>query len=113
MRIDSCTYGRAAQGKRRQAHHRITEASCGIVDLGSPAIKFLAQRDRHGVHQMRTPCLDDVLALVSFFFEYLRQMPQRRHQHSVNRARRTDMNASRNDVVAALAHVDVIVRMHL
>ena len=39
-------------------------------------------------------------------------MLQRRQQLFVNRHRRADVHTGRNDIIAALAHIDVIVGMH-
>ena len=60
MCIDTRANSRAALRKCAQALHRIAESFTGVIDLRTPAIEFLADRDRHRIHQVRPTGLDNV-----------------------------------------------------
>ena len=71
-----------------------------------------AEGDGHRVHQVRAAGLDDAAELLLALAEHSGQMLQRRQQLLVQQQRRADVDRRRDHIVAALAHVDVIVRMH-
>ncbi len=84
-----------------------------MLDLCSPAVEFLSERYRHSVHEMRASRLHDVARLADLGLENLGQMPQRGQQLGLYRDRCTDVHTGRNHVITALAHVHVIIRMHV
>ncbi len=113
VRIDARANGGAALRQSGQPLHRVVEPLNRVLDLRAPAVEFLPHRDRHGVHQVGPAGLDDRVGLAGLFFEHAREVRERRQQALLDAERGADMNAGRNHVIAALAHVDVIVRMHL
>ena len=105
--------GGATLRQRQQTRLARLEPCDGVVDLRAPARSFLPERHRHRVHEMRAAGLVDLRPILLF-------LPQ--HVDAALRApgttracacdQRAQMDGARDHVVAALAHVDVIVRMH-
>ena len=82
-------------------------------DLLCPASQFLAHAHRHCVHEMGTPGLHDIVGFLGLPPDDLPQVRERREQCLGNLQGGAHVNGGRNDVIAALAHVDVIIGMHL
>jgi len=87
-----------------------------MVDIGlellRPAIEHLAHAYRHGVHQMGAPGFDIGVNFDRLALDNLHQMAQRRQQLLVQAQCSADMDGGRDNVVAALPAVDVIVGVH-
>ena len=83
-----------------------------VVDLRAPAAHLLAERQRHRIHQVRAPGLDDLADVADAAADHRAEVRKRRQQVLLDREQRAQMNRRRNHVVRALAHVDVIVGMH-
>ena len=81
------------------------------ADLRGVAGELLAERDRHGVHQVRAPRLDDVLELLGLVRERLLQPLQRRQQAVRGLVERGQVHGAGEDVVRRLPHVHVVVGM--
>ena len=81
-------------------------------DLRRVAAELLAQRDRHGVHQVGATGLDDVRELVRLGLQRRLQPLERRQQLRAHLAQRRQVHRRREHVVGGLAHVDVVVRVH-
>jgi len=113
MRIDTRADRRCTLSQGRQPLHRVTEPFAGVVHLRSPPIELLPQRYGHRVHQVGAACLDDISCLVGFFPERFRKVFEGRQQLLLDRQRCADVHAGRDNVIAALAHVHMVVRMHL
>ncbi|MNV13870.1 hypothetical protein D3C71_1045320 [compost metagenome] len=112
MRIDASTHCRAALGQRLQAWLQALQKDDVGLELLRPAIEDLAHAHRHGVHQVSAAGFDMVMHFLSLALDHLHQTGQGRQQLLVQCQRRADVDGGRNDVVAALAAVDVIVRVH-
>ncbi len=82
------------------------------VELGDVAGELLAERERHGVHQVRSADLDDVRERLRLRVERVAQVP-----HRGDEARRWisfgggDVHRGRERVVRRLGHVHVVVRV--
>ncbi len=113
MGIDTGADRSAALRQRRQPFHRIAESFARMVNLRTPAIEFLPQRDGHRIHQVRATGLDDGTDFIRFFANALGKMFERRQQFVLHGNRGADVNTGRDYVVRALAHVDLVVRVHL
>ena len=79
------------------------------VELGDVAREFLAQRERHGVHQVRPADLDDVGPRLGLVRQRVAQRPHRREQGADDLLGRGDVHGGREGVVRRLRHVHVIV----
>ena len=84
-----------------------------VADLRAPAPEFLSQRYRHRVHEMSSPGLDDISQLCRLAVECCMQMTQSRQELVLQLKRGTHMDCRGYHVVAALAHVDVIVGVNV
>jgi hypothetical protein len=78
-------------------------------DLGRVAAELLSERDRHGIHQVGPPGLDDVRELPLLRLERRLQGAHRRQQVVGDLAERRQVDGGGEDVVRGLAHVDVVV----
>jgi hypothetical protein len=72
----------------------------------------LSERHRHRIHQVRATGLHDVAQLCCSLVDRRRKVIERRQQAFGQRARDRQLDRRRNDVVAALTEVDMVVRMH-
>ena len=82
------------------------------ADLRGVAAELLTERDRHRVHQVGAPGLDDVRELVRLGLQRCLQALQRGQQLRAHLAQRGQVHRRREHVVGGLAHVDVVVRVH-
>ncbi len=112
MRIDPGSDSGTTLREGEQPRLNRSEPLEAAFDLRTPAGQLLSQGHRHRIHKMRAPRLYNGADFALLRAQHIAQMLQRGHQVTANSQRRTHMNSGRNDVVAALAHVDVIVRMH-
>ncbi len=112
MSIDARADSRATLRQAMQARLHAFEARDAVVDLLTPRRQLLADRHRHRIHEMRAARLHDVADFLFLGGERLARVLQRRDQVFRHGDGGADVNRRRNDVVAALAHVDVIVRVH-
>ena len=83
-----------------------------LLHLRAPARQLLSERHRHGIHQVRAPGLHDRGELLLAAVQRIAQLRERRHQLAAHEQRRAHVDRRRDAVVAALGHVDVIVRVH-
>ena len=88
------------------------QAGDAVLDLRAPGAELLAERERHRVHQVRAAGLDDVGDVGGLAADRPGQLLQRRQKLLGNGERRGEVHRRREHVVAALAAVDVVVRMH-
>ena len=91
----------------RGVRHIVGAAS----DAGGVAAEFLAERDRHGILQMRAAGLEHVRELARLPIETVRERSRRADEAAVSEEQR-QARRRREHVVRRLAHVHVIVRMH-
>ena len=78
---------------------------------GIPA-EFLAQSHRRGILQMGAPDLDDLVELVGFAGERVVQAGEGRNELLLHHLPGSDVNRRGDHIVAGLAQIDVVVRMH-
>jgi hypothetical protein len=83
----------------------------GLLNLRRPAANLLAKADRHRVHKVRPAGLDNIVRFLGPAAEHELEMVQRGNQRFVDEQIGRDVDRRRNHVVAALAHVDVVVGM--
>ena len=83
-----------------------------LPKLARPAAKLLPHTHRHSIHEMRTPGLYQTVQLGCAFLGHARQVLQRREYVLLERDAGTDMDGRRDHIIAALAHVDVVIRVH-
>src|SRR5471030_1328973 len=113
--------------KAEQVHHHVKTGRTHLMDampvrmrqvadigleLLRPTVEHLTHAHRHGIHQVSAAGFDVMMNLLGLVLDHLHQMHQRRQQLLVQRQCGTDVDGGRNDVVAALAAVDVIVGVH-
>src|SRR5262245_21121487 len=111
MTIESRPYRRASQGHFTQRLLRTLHALDAELDLSGIAAEFLAESNRRGVLQMCPPNFDDLVKLLGFPIEGFVQAGERGNELLLDGLRRRNVNSSRNDVVAGLAEIHMIVRM--
>ncbi len=112
MRVDPGTDRRAAG---RQLQHGL-QALLGTLDgqfqLAGQAADLLAQPQRRGVHQVRAADLDDVVPLFGFVGQRVGKSLQGGNQVVLDFHGHRHVDRRGEDVVGALAHVDVVVRVY-
>src|SRR5690606_21504002 len=79
------------------------------LELLCPTVEDLAHAYWHRIHQVRAAGLDVVMDLLSLALDDLYKPQQRWKQLLVQRQRGAHVKGGRDDVVAALAAVDMIV----
>jgi len=82
------------------------------MQLAGIARKFLAEPDRRRVLQVRPAGFDDRHELFRFGVERALEIGESRHQLFVDRHQCRELYRRGDDVIARLAHVDVVVWMH-
>ena len=113
-RVDAGADRGAALRQRVQPRHHRPQARVRIArSAPRQPPSSCAERDRHRIHQMRAAGLDHIRRTRP----RAAPAPSLRRSSagsrcSVQQQRRRDVNRRRHDIVAALAHVDVIVRVH-
>ena len=112
MRVDAgADRGAALRAARSRRGSTAASARIAALDLRAPAGELLPERHRHRIHQVRAAGLDDARrprapsrAATS------RRCSSAGSSSRAHGERRADVDRGRDHVVAALAHVDVIVR---
>ena len=94
-------------------HERRLHALLAERDLRGVAGELLAERHGDGVHQVRAPGLDDVLKAPRLARERALQLLERGQQLVLGDVQRGEVHGRGEHVVGGLAHVDVIVGVHL
>ena len=107
-----------ARADRRPAQRQLTQnldrplrSLAGVGDLLRVAAETLAEPDGRGVHKMSAADFDDVPKIFRPRFQLRLQRFQRGQERVLQLFRRADVDGRWDDVVARLAHVDVIVLM--
>jgi hypothetical protein len=113
MRVQAGADGGAAERDLAEPLAAVADPLDPLAHLRRVAGELLAERDRHGVHQVRPPRLDDVVELLRLGLERGGEGVERGQQVVLDLAERGEMDGRREDVVRALAHVDVVVRVHV
>ena len=111
-RVDAGADGGAALRELQQPRHDLPQPRAARVDLRAPAPQLLAERDRHGVHEMGATRLDQAVQFARATLENRAQMLERRQQLLREQQGSRHVNRGGHHVVAALPHVHVIVRVH-
>ena len=111
MRVQAGADCGAAERNLPEPVQRDLEPRDSLPDLRRVAAEFLAEGDRDRIHQVRPPCLDDVIELARLGLERLGKRAKRRQQVIRQLVQRREMHCGGKDVVRGLAHVDVVVRM--
>ena len=112
MRIQSRADRRAANRQLEHVRHRRFDPLQVVVELRDVAREFLAERQRHRIHQMRASDLHDALEILGLARQRVAQLSHRRNQVVRHFFRRRDMHRGRERVVRRLRHVHVVVRMN-
>ena len=84
-----------------------------LAHLRGVAGELLAEGDGHCVHQVRPARLDHVVELLGLLLQRRREGLEGGKQVVLDLAERGEMDGRGEDVVRALAHVDVVVRVHV
>ena len=105
--------GGAPERDLPDVHERRLHALLAKRDLGGVAGELLAERDRHGVHQVRAAGLDDVLKAFRLARERALELLERGQQLVLGDVQRGQVDGRGEHVVGGLAHVDVVVGVHL
>ena len=82
-----------------------------MLDLRLPGTDFLRERQWHGIHQVRAAGLDRVLEFLPARTEATAEVCERGQQSLLDQQSGRDVNGRWHDIVAALAEVDMIIRM--
>ena len=111
VRVEAGAGGRAAEGQLPQPDGGVGDPVAPLADLGGVARELLAQRDRHGVHQVRAAGLHQVGELHGLRGQRVAQVVERGKEALGDLLERGGVHGRREHVVRALAHVDVVVRV--
>ena len=112
MGVEPGAHGGAADGELVQARQRRAHRLLRLRELRHVARKFLAQRQRRGVLQVRAPDLHDACERVALGGKARREFLDRGQDVLVQGARRGDVHCGREHVVRRLPEVDLVVRVH-
>ena len=112
MRIQSGADRRAANRQLEHVRHRRFDPLQVVVELRDVAREFLAERQRHRIHQMRASDLHDAVEILRLARQRVAQLSHRRNQGVRDFFRCRDMHRGRERVVRRLRHVHVVVRMN-
>ena len=107
--VDAGTHGSAALGQALQAGLQLAQVVDVLLDLVSPGVQALAHAHRHGVHQVGAAGFDVLVDAGGLAAGDADQMLQRRQQLLGQFHGGADVDAGGDDVVAALAAVDVVI----
>jgi hypothetical protein len=103
---------RPADGELGEMGTRMLDACDAVPNDAGIAAEFLAERDRHRVLQMRAAGFHHVGELPRFLLERVGEHPQRRNEMTFDAAQCGNVQRGGKDVVRALPHVHMIVRVH-
>ena len=98
-----------AQRQLVQVRQRSLDPLAAAFDLLRVAGEFLAERQRHRVHQVRAADLDDLRERVALVRKRLLQRRRGRQQALAQRRDGSDVHGRREGVVGGLRAVDVVV----
>src|SRR5690606_33527997 len=112
MGVDAGAHGGAPQGQLAQGLQDILQTADGMFNHGGVAAELLAQADGRGVHQVGAADLDDVIEGLGLFRQGVPQPPEGGQQVVGQAFQGGDVHGRGDDVVAGLAHVDVVVGMN-
>ena len=112
MRVQAGADGGAAERDLAEPAERRRDARLALAHLRRVAAELLAERHRHRVHPVRAARLDHVGELVGLRLQRRREPVERGQQVVHGLVERGEMDGRREDVVRALAHVHVVVRVH-
>ena len=110
MAVETAADRGASQGQTEQAGQDIHQAFPAFIDLHGPGLHLVLQVDGQGIHQMGPAGLQCSGLFLPFPTDRRRQTGQGRVEAILQPFRRGEMQGGRDDVVAALAEVDLIVR---
>ena len=111
-RVQSRSDRRSALGECQQPLPGFEQAATGMGELGLPGAEFLRHPDRSGVHEMGASGLDDIVEFDGPPGDALFQGRHGGQQFLVQCEYGADVNGGRDDVIAALSEVDLIVGVH-
>src|SRR6185436_13229135 len=80
MCVDARAHRRAAECETLQAAAALHDARARMIDLRVPAAHLLAERQRHRIHQVRAPGLDDVANVADAATDHRTEVCERRQQ---------------------------------
>ena len=112
MAVQPRPYGSSTQGHFTQGYLGLCDALNTELNLTRIAAEFLSQANRRGVLEVRPSNLDDLVELLRFVLQCLVQSSQCRKKLVLHHLRGGDMNGRGDHVVARLAEIDMVVRMH-
>ena len=104
---------RAAERKFLQAFRRILDTVDGELDLSRIPAKFLAQSNRRSTIQVRPADLHDLVEGFRLLFQSAFETNQTWQKTFTDRYKRRYVNGGRNDIVARLPHIHMIIRVYL
>ncbi len=107
--VHARAHGGTTLGNAQQVLGRLLDAVAGVADLVAPSAQLLGQGHRHGIHQVGAAGLDHGLGFLLAARDGLHQVIQARQQGIVHLGNGAQVDGRGNHVVAALAHVDVVV----
>ena len=112
VRVQPVADGGAAERDLRDLRQRVAHAPRAEAHLRGVAGELLAERHRHGVHEVRAAGLHDVLELRGLGGERRLEVLERGQQRVRRLVERGEVDGAREHVVGRLAHVHVVVGMH-
>ena len=107
--VEARAGGRAAHVDDMDAFTRLLDAADAAADSGRIRAHFLAERDGHGILQVRAAHLEDIFELDGLLVELISKARQRGDE-LLRLAVDADLDARRERVVRRLRHVRVVVR---
>uniref|UniRef100_A0A1I7YGG5 Transcriptional regulator n=1 Tax=Steinernema glaseri TaxID=37863 RepID=A0A1I7YGG5_9BILA len=110
--VDPGAHRSAALGQGLQAWQSVVQVTDARLDLCRPAAQHLAHAHGHGVHQVGATGLDERVHLLGLVLDHLHQVLERRQQLFVQGQRGAHVDGGGDDVVAALAAVDMVIGVY-
>ena len=112
VRVQAGAGGGAAERDLAEARERVLDARAAELDLRGVAAELLAERDGHGVHEVRAAGLDDVGERLGLGRQRRLELAERGQQVVGRGIQRREVHGRGEDVVRRLAEVDVVVGVH-
>src|SRR3954454_12059310 len=113
MRGEHGADGGAAEWDLAEARQRVRDARNTLTNLRGVACELLTESDRDCIHPVRAPGFHDVVELLRLALEALRKPVERRDEIVHDLVQGREVYCRWKDVVGALAHVDVVIRVHI
>ena len=101
----------ATLGEQAQPGKSILNTGNAIGELLHVSAEFLAESERSGILQMRAADLDDLVEGLRLGIESISQLGQGRDEILADLKDGSNVHGSREGIIGALAHVNVIVGM--